>query len=242
MSQFQQLYLDTAFLEPSGANFEVNLEFVVFRVSKRDLQVLTLPAGHSPFEGDLSLPMRRLGMEGHNSTGHTYISQELGVDSLVHLEQITAYTGSKKNSPVRQLNMLLLGLASRIPKATRRQRGSFTLLTEISSGLGSMSTHDQHMILLAREFLSSLIQNTTVATLLCPEQFTLGTLRRVYECVWDTPLDNANFRRKILGTDGFVEFVSKAKQQNKQGRPSHLYKSGSLDKLNPSFQRPPFST
>ena len=121
MSQFEQLYLDTAFLEPSGANFEVNLEFVVFQVTERDLKVLTLPAGHSPFEGDLSLPMRRLGMEGHNSTGQTYISQELGIDSLVHLEQITAYTGFKKNSPVRQLNMLLLGLAGRIhvhPRST----------------------------------------------------------------------------------------------------------------------------
>ena len=138
--------------------------------------------------------------------------------------------------------MLLLGLSGQGRKTTRRQRGSFTPLTEISSGFGSVSTHDQHMILLAREFLSSLIQNTTVATLLCPDQFTLGTLRRVYECVWDTPLDNANFRRKILATDGFVEFVSKAKQQNKQGRPSHLYKSGSLDKLNPSLQRPLFST
>ena len=242
MSQFEQLYLDTAFLEPSGANFEVNLEFIVFQVSKKDLKVLTLPAGDSPFEGDLALPMRRLGMESHITTGRKYISQELGIDSLAHLEQITAYTSSKKNSPVRQLNMLLLGLSGQGRKTTRRQRGSFTPLTEISSGFGSVSTHDQHMILLAREFLSSLIQNTTVATLLCPDQFTLGTLRRVYECVWDTPLDNANFRRKILSTDGFVEFVSKAKQQNKQGRPSHLYKSGSLDKLNPSLQRPLFST
>ena len=242
MSQFEQLYLDTAFLEPSGANFEVNLEFIVFQVSKRDLKVLTLPAGDSPFEGDLALPMRRLGMESHITTGRKYISQELGIDSLAHLEQITTYTSSKKNSPVRQLNMLLLGLSGQGRKTTRRQRGSFTPLTEISSGFGSVSTHDQHMILLARDFLSSLIQNTTVATLLCPEQFTLGTLRRVYECVWDTPLDNANFRRKILATDGFVEFVSKAKQQNKQGRPSHLYKSGSLDKLNPSLQRPLFST
>jgi 8-oxo-dGTP diphosphatase len=242
MSQFEQLYLDTAFLEPSGANFEVNLEFIVFQVSKKDLKVLTLPAGDSPFEGDLALPMRRLGMESHITTGRKYISQELGIDSLAHLEQITAYTSSKKNSPVRQLNMLLLGLSGQGRKTTRRQRGSFTPLTEISSGFGSVSTHDQHMILLAREFLSSLIQNTTVATLLCPDQFTLGTLRRVYECVWDTPLDNANFRRKILATDGFVEFVSKAKQQNKQGRPSHLYKSGSLDKLNPSLQRPLFST
>lgn len=242
MSQFEQLYLDTAFLEPSGANFEVNLEFIVFQVSKRDLKVLTLPAGDSPFEGDLALPKRRLGMESDITTGRRYISQELGIDSLAHLEQITAYTSSKKNSPVRQLNMLLLGLSGQDRKTTRRQRGSFTPLTGISSGFGSVSTHDQHMILLAREFLSSLIQNTTVATLLCPDQFTLGTLRRVYECVWDTPLDNANFRRKILGTDGFVEFVSKAKQQNKQGRPSHLYKSGSLDKLNPSLQRPLFST
>ena len=183
MSQFEQLYLDTAFLEPSGANFEVNLEFIVFQVSKRDLKVLTLPAGDSPFEGDLALPMRRLGMESHITTGRKYISQELGIDSLAHLEQITAYTSSKKNSPVRQLNMLLLGLSGQGRKTTRRQRGSFTPLTEISSGFGSVSTHDQHMILLAREFLSSLIQNTTVATLLCPDQFTLGTLRRVYECV-----------------------------------------------------------
>ena len=52
----------------------------------------------------------------------------------------------------------------------------------------------------AREKLST----TSLATAFVGPEFTLGDLREVYEAAWGVELDPANFRRKVLATEGFV--------------------------------------
>jgi 8-oxo-dGTP diphosphatase len=40
---------------------------------------------------------------------------------------------------------------------------------------------------------------------LLPKKFPLRDLQRLYELVWDRPLDKRNFRKKILGMDILIE-------------------------------------
>ena len=214
------------------------MEFSVFKVDSGTLKVLTLPAGPSPFQGDLTLPSQRLDSEGYNSTANTFFTQALRMNCPTHIEQVTSYRKSQTSRSVHQLSLLFLGLVRPDIDCSSRQKGLYVDISDLSSEKHSISPHDQHMVQLAKVFLSNLLQNTTVATLLCPELFTLGRLRQIYECVWNAPLDNANFRRRILRSEGFVELDSKVQSPHKQGRPSHLYRAGSLNQLNPSLQRP----
>lgn len=55
----------------------------------------------------------------------------------------------------------------------------------------------------------------------------MADLRRVYEAVWGSPVHRANFRRKVLSVEGFVEPVG-----------GELYRRGDAAVLHPALLRP----
>ena len=97
---------------------------------------------------------------------------------------------------------------------------------------------DHHRILAdGVERARAKLEYTPLATAFCPDEFTVGELRHVYEVVWGTPLDPRNFHRKVTGTEGFV--VPTGRTTNRQGgRPAQLYRAGDATLLHPAMLRP----
>jgi 8-oxo-dGTP diphosphatase len=87
----------------------------------------------------------------------------------------------------------------------------------------------------------SKLEYTTLAGRFVREPFTLAELRRVYAAVWGEAPDLGNFRRKVLGTSGFVVEAerSAAAAGPGGGRPPLLYRRGSATVLHPPILRPP---
>ena len=67
------------------------------------------------------------------------------------------------------------------------------------------------------------LEYTTLATSLAGPDFTLGELQHVYESVWGQPLDRANFRRKVLATQGFVVPTGERRTGKWGGAPGKVY-------------------
>ncbi|WP_236025591.1 NUDIX hydrolase [Algoriphagus oliviformis] len=57
---------------------------------------------------------------------------------------------------------------------------------------------------------------------LLPEEFTLGQLLKVYEAIFDHPIDSRNFRKKLLNSGLLIPLTKKDKSTSKKG--SFLYK------------------
>jgi 8-oxo-dGTP diphosphatase len=83
----------------------------------------------------------------------------------------------------------------------------------------------------------SKLEYTTLATSFVAETFTLGDLRLVYEAVWGVDLDAANFRRKVLTTDGFVVDTGERFSVGR-GKPAARYRRGPATALQPAMLRP----
>jgi 8-oxo-dGTP diphosphatase len=87
----------------------------------------------------------------------------------------------------------------------------------------------------------SKLEYTTLAANFVEEPFTLADLRRVYAAVWGAAPDLGNFRRKVLGTEGFVVEAQRSRESAAGpagGRPPLLYRRGDAVILHPPMLRP----
>lgn len=80
------------------------------------------------------------------------------------------------------------------------------------------------------------LEYTSLGAAFCAEAFTVAELRRVYEIVWDTPLDPRNFHRKVTGAERFL--VETGSASSSGGRPAQLYRRGDTELLHPPMLRP----
>lgn len=89
----------------------------------------------------------------------------------------------------------------------------------------------------ARRILQQLIEGTPIALRFCSSRFTLKQLRRVYEEILGHEVDPANFRKKVLAAEDFVEPSSKRiTRVGSVGRPADYYKRGLADDLEPPIR------
>jgi 8-oxo-dGTP diphosphatase len=66
-----------------------------------------------------------------------------------------------------------------------------------------------------------------IATAFVGTTFTMAELRAVYEAIWGVRLDAANFRRSLVGEDGWVIPTGRtARPGPGGGRPAELYRAG----------------
>jgi 8-oxo-dGTP diphosphatase len=66
-----------------------------------------------------------------------------------------------------------------------------------------------------------------VATAFVGTTFTIAELRAVYEAIWGVQLDAANFRRSLVGEDGWVIPTGRRAPSGPDGgRPAELYRAG----------------
>ncbi len=97
---------------------------------------------------------------------------------------------------------------------------------------------DHHAVLAdGVERTRSKLEYSPLGTAFCPDEFTIGDLRRVYQAVWDTSLDPRNFHRKVSGTADFLVETGRI-THGEAGRPARLYRRGDVDRLHPAFLRP----
>jgi 8-oxo-dGTP diphosphatase len=183
--------------------FAVTVDVVILTMAEGVLHVLLVRRGQEPFADMWAIPggFKRPD-ETLDEAARRELAEETGVDVPSLLTQFGAY-GDPGRDP--RMNVVTDILEERIELAFDHLR----------------------IVRDAVERVRVELEVSGIATALVGATFTMAELRAVYEAVWGVQLDAANFRRSLVGDDGWVIPTGRtARPGPGGGRPAELYRAG----------------
>ncbi|MDQ0382576.1 NUDIX hydrolase [Amycolatopsis thermophila] len=221
--------------------FAVTVDLAVFTLRAGRLRILLVERGEEPYAGSWALPGGFLKPdESAETAARRELAEETGLADVagLHLEQLRTYSEPDRDPRMRVVSVAFTALVPDAPQAVGG--GDAAQAAWLPFGEQGPLAFDHDRILAdAHHRIGVELERTSLATAFCPPEFTLGELRQVYEAVWDTGLDPANFRRKVLGTPGFVTQVpGESRLTGGRGKPAALYRAGGATTLHPPLLKP----
>ncbi|MGX2998036.1 NUDIX hydrolase [Streptomyces sp. JNUCC 64] len=220
--------------------FAVTVDLAVLTVRAGTLHVLLVERGQEPHRGRWALPGGFvLPHESAETAARRELAEETGLSTTgFHLEQLRTYSEPDRDPRMRVVSVAYTALVPGPPEPRGGGDAARARWTP-AEHCGPLAFDHDLILGDARDRIGARLESTSIATAFCPPEFTLGELRGVYEAVWGTPLDPANFRRKVLAAPGLVRPVpGAARLTGGRGKPAALYRPGTATALNPPLTRP----
>jgi 8-oxo-dGTP diphosphatase len=223
----------------------VTVDIVMLTIHDDALAALLIRRGGEPFKDSYALPGGFIQPdEDLPEAAARELVEETGADG-VHLEQLGTYGAPNRDPRMRVVSVAYLALTPDPPVVSGGSDAASAEWSPVASYLdaslpprpGLLAFDHQAILRDGVERARSKLEYTSLATAFCPEEFTVGELRRVYEIVWGVELDARNFHRKITGTLGFLE-PTDATTSRGGGRPAQVFRRGPTMSLNPPLLRP----
>ncbi|MEQ6902639.1 NUDIX hydrolase [Nocardioides sp. YIM 152588] len=226
--------------------FAVAVDLAVFTIRDGALAVLLVERGDPPYAGSWALPGGFVEPdEDAEQAAWRELAEETGVERFGgHLEQLRTYSAPDRDPRMRVVSVAHVALAPDLPDPIAGTDAASARWWAVDDLLGDgpdtpTLAFDHRTILIdALERVRAKLEYTTLATEFVAEPFTLPELRRVYTAVWGTPPDLGNFRRKVLGTEGFVVPTDARGEASGSGGPrALLYRRGPASLIQPPMVR-----
>jgi 8-oxo-dGTP diphosphatase len=244
--------------------FALTVDLSIFTLREGVLCVLLVKRGEHTYKGYWALPGGHVehGRESAEQAAVRELCEETGISWTGHLEQLRTYSDPDRDPRIQAgLHVASVAHVAFAPGLPDPDAGSDAEaarwwpvedldLPAQAAAWQARAPYDgpapalgfDHAVVLsdALERTRSKLEYTTLATEFVTEPFSLNDLRRVYTAVWGVAPDLANFRRKVLGTEGFVVAAEQAASAASVagGRPPLLYRRGTATLLQPAMLRP----
>ena len=216
----------------------VSVDLVILTIRGGKLTTLVWRRDTEPYADMVALPGGFIRLdEDLPAAAARVLAERAGLPGeLVHLEQLRSYGYPNRDPTRRAVSVAYLGLAPFLPAPDQPQ-----MSWQPVTALPEMAFDHERILQDALERARSKLEYTSLAAAFCQEEFTVADLRRVYEIVWDTPLDPRNFHRKVTGAERFLVETGSVTSSG-GGRPAQLYRRGRAVLLHPPMLRPRHGT
>lgn len=209
---------------PHSARILVALDCIVFGFDGEELKMLLIKRNFEPEKGRWSLMGGFLEENEDLEVAANRILYDLTGLTGIYFEEIKTF-GKVGRDPVERTISIcffaLINIHAHNQDSAKAQNAQWISLKNRPS---LIFDHNQ-MVDLALEQLRYKAALHPIGFELLPEKFTIPQLQKLYEAIYDTPLDRRNFSRKILYTKLLID--TGEKNQNSTTNKAILYQ---LDK------------
>lgn len=225
-------------------SFAVTVDVVILTLVGDQLSVLLVRRRADPYAGAWALPGGfKHPDETLDQAAVRELHEETGVRVPDRLVQLRTYGDPGRDPRTNVVTVAYLAvvrtLGDLLAGGDAADAALWPVADVVHEGLPLAFDHRQ-IVTDAVQRVGQELEHTSLATAFVGPTFTLSQLRTVYESVWQTPLDPANFRRSLTSAD--AEFVRptgiRAEPGPEGGRPPEIYRSTAAWQAGSPVKRP----
>jgi 8-oxo-dGTP diphosphatase len=211
--------------------FAVTVDIVILTMSEGTLHVLLVRRGEAPFAGMWAIPGGfKRPPETLDEAARRELVEETGVDVPSLLAQFGAYGDPGRDPRMNVVTVAYLAVLRDVGAIVAGSDAADARLVPVSDVLNErmeLAFDHPRIVRDAIERVRVELEVSGIATAFVGTTFTMAELRAVYEAIWGVQIDAANFRRSIVGEDGWVIPTGRrARPGSAGGRPAELYRAG----------------
>jgi 8-oxo-dGTP diphosphatase len=211
--------------------FAVTVDMVIVTMREGVLHALLVRRGQDPFAGMWAVPggFKRPD-ETLDEAARRELAEETGVDVPSLLTQFGAYGDPGRDPRMNVVTVAYLAVlrdVGRLVAGTDAADAALVPVSDILAGRRPLAFDHARIVNDAVARIRVELESSGIATAFVGPTFTLAELRAVYEAIWGVELDAANFRRSLVGDEGWVVPTGRmARPGPGGGRPAELFRAG----------------
>ena len=211
--------------------FAVTVDVVILTMADGVLHVLLIRRGEEPFKNVWAVPGGfKRPQETLDEAARRELAEETGVDVPSLLTQFGAYGDPGRDPRMNVVTVAYLAVlrdVGAIVAGTDAADAALVAASDILEERVELAFDHLGIVRDAIERVRVDLEVSGIATAFVGTTFTMAELRAVYEAIWGVQLDAANFRRSLVGDDGWVIPTGRtARPGPGGGRPAELYRAG----------------
>lgn len=206
---------------PQASRILVAIDCIIFGFDGKDIKLLLVKRNLEPEKGKWSLMGGFLNKDEDLSDGATRILYNLTGLKDIYVEQLETFGKVDRDPGERTVSVVffaLIQIEDHDAEAVRNHNASWITLENRPE---LIFDHEQ-MVCKATEHLKYKAALHPIGFELLAERFTIPQLQKLYEAIYNMPIDRRNFSRKLLSTGLLID--TGYKNSNSTTKKAALYK------------------
>lgn len=206
---------------PQASRILVAIDCIIFGFDGKDIKLLLIKRNFEPEKGKWSLMGGFLNADEDLNDGAARILQTLTGLKDIYVEQLETFGKADRDPGERTVSVVFFALIKIDDHDSESVKTHNASWITLDSRPKLIFDHEQ-MVLRAIEHLKYNAALHPIGFELLPERFTIPQLQKLYEAIYNIPIDRRNFSRKLLSTGLLID--TGYKNSNSTTKKATLYK------------------